>query len=200
MANAKDVLQELESIGAVGPEEPFKLSVDQIELIERPPTVPPMPVDVQSSAMSRELVALAESLRRIALEAETAAEACERLATTAVHIGAVAHEELAVLEEPSGLRVVQPRTPYSEFPPSIESPPPEHIDRKLSPDDIERAREMVRRKVRGEHLSEAERTELMGEGAPIMREDPDAPAISLPALTPSYPPEENEDGQVPEEG
>ena len=58
---------------------------------------------------------------------------------------------------------------------------------------------MVRRKVRGEHLSEAERTELMGEAA-VTRDDPDAPGISLPVLTPSYPPEENEDGQVPEEG
>lgn len=199
MANAEDILQELESIGAVGPDAPIKLSVEQIELIERPPTVPPSPVDVQGSAVARELAGLAGSLRNIALEAETAAEVCERLATTVVRIGAVGHEEVAVLDEPSGLRVVQPRTPHSEFPPPIESTPPERIARKLSPDDIERAREMVRRKVRGEHLSEAERTELMGEAA-VTRDDPDAPAISLPVLTPSYPPEEMKDGQVPEEG
>lgn len=196
MASAKDVLQELESIGAVGPEEPIKLSVEQIELIDRPPTVPPPATVVQSSVVGSELVALAGSLRKIALEAETAAEVCERLATTVGHIDAVEHEQVAVLDEPSGLRVVQPRAPHSEFPPSTENTPPERIARKLSPEDIERAREMVRRKVRGEHLSEAERTELMGEGAPLTREDPDAPAISLPALTPSYPPEENEDGQV----
>lgn len=199
MSSAKDVLQELESIGAVGPEDPFKLSVEQIELIERSPTVPPPPVDVQGSSVGKELAELAGSLRKIALEAETAAETCERLATTVAHIGAVANEEVAVLDEPSGLRVVQPRPYPSEFPPSIESTPPEPNARKLSPDDIERAREMVRRKVRGEHLSEAERTELMGEAA-VTRDDPDAPGISLPVLTPSYPPEENEDGQVPEEG
>lgn len=187
MGTAKDVLKELESIGAVGGEEPIKLTVEQVAFIERdaPSVVPHGP------GLAEELEELAASLRGIALSMEGAAETCERLASAWSHVDAAEHGEVLTLgSPPTELRAVPPRT---------ETIPPSHVPSTLTPADLEAARELARRKIRGEHLSDAERTELLGEAA-VTREDPDAPAISLPALTPSYPPEEIKDGQVPEKG
>lgn len=185
MSYAKDVLAELAGIGAVGEDAPPKLSLGQVELLSGVP--PASMVDRRGAVMVGGLSELSSSLRKISEEANRAAEACERLGNTWSHVAGAPVEAASTETTP---REETPHPVVAE----VSEPQLAASGGPMSPEDLEMARDMVRRKIRGEHLTEEVRAELMGEAA--MVEDRDAPASSFPSdLTPSYP-QEVQDGEV----